>query len=174
MTRRKFRDLLLIYLVVAILGAAYGLYVGVSGGRAAAELLSKESFTEELKEEMQDFYRYMSERQSIKSTISTVSIVLVILSWIGLFKFWKPARILFCAYLFVAYAVSPFLDIGLDGLSITSELYGFYCSLLMERPGAVAQILATINIAFDTAIVLIVFSAYGSSLFNNVQPESHT
>ena len=156
MTRSNFRDLLLIYLMLAILGAAYGIYVGVSGGESAAELLSKENFEGNFEKEVRDFHRYISERQTFRSSITAISIILVVVSWIGLFKFWNPARVIFCGYLFFAYLVSPFLDFRLEGLPVDSKLYGFYCNLFMQRPGAIANMLAPINIAFATTVALII------------------
>ncbi len=174
MTRRKFRDLLLIYLAVAILSSAFGLYVGVTAGRSAAELVSKSKFDQDIEKEINEFQRLVSDRQSNISIITYITIILVIVSWIGLFKFWKPARLLFCAYLFFAYMLRPFLGSGLEGLPVDSELYSFYCSIFMERPNAVANILATINIAFDTIIVVAIFSASGKEVFISDGSENYT
>ena len=165
MTRRNFRDLLLAYLTVAIVSAAYGLYVGVTAGKSAAELVTKSTFDQDIEKEIREFQRLVADRQSSISTITTITVVLVIASWVGLFKFWKPARILFCAYLFFAYLLRPFWGSGFEELPVDSELYGFYCSIFMERPGAVANILATVNIAFDTVIVVAIFSTPGKKLF---------
>lgn len=174
MNRRRFRDLLLVYLAVAILGAAYGLYVGVSAGRSAGDLVAKINFDQDLQKEITEFQRTVSDRQSRISIITSITMLLVIIAWIGLFLFWKPARILFCTYLVFAYLIRPWLGSGFEGVPVDSALYGFYCSIFMERPNAIATILATLNIAFDTIIVIVIFSSAGTKLFTNVEIKNYT
>ena len=150
------------------------MYVGFTAGASAGELVAEVNFDESLKKDIDQFYKSISDRQSTSSIITTVSLLLLVVSWIGLFKFWKPARVSFCIYLVLAYLIGSIFDFRFEGLPVENQLFAFYCKVLMDQPGALAKILGTIIIAFDTIVVLVIFSTYGRDLFVTVDEKNYT
>ena len=173
MTRRKFRDLLLIYLLLALAGSAYGIYLGTTFGRAAGELVSKIEIDASVKKDIEQFHEFASEGQAASTYISTASLLLLIAAWVGLFNFWKPARVIFGGYLLLVYLLSPIFEFDPGEIPAGNRLFDFYCRVLMDHPGFMAEILGTVTTAFDTLLALVVFTASGSHLFDKNDAKSH-
>ena len=174
MTRRLFRDILLVYALYWLIAVAYSIYVGTTlgpeAGKAAAELINNK----ELMQELVAHTEQSSQIQSIRWSITIITSCLIVITWIGLFKFWKPARILFLINLGLIYLLSPIVDYYFTIQLMESPLAEFYNSLYLMSQNPIVKILGTVGTAISTCIAMIIYTCSGKTLFDESSQQNYT
>ena len=174
MTRRQFRDLLLIYALYWLIALAYGVYIATTLSDTAIEFATELQANEELQKQVRSFTDSFSSAQTTKTTLGAATSLLALISWIGLFKFWKPARVIFLVYLALAYFLAPITNYSYSKLLLNGPLSDYYGALFINNLNPFAVILGTAGTAFNTLIVIIIFTTFGRNLFDEPGDQNYT
>ena len=174
MTRRQFRHLLLIYVLYWLIALAYSVYIGTTLGDTADEFVSEMLANEELQKQVHKFTDSFSSAQTTETTLVAATSLLALISWIGLFKFWKPARVIFLVHLALAYLLAPITNYSYYKLLLNGPLSDHYSALSIINLNPFIVILGTARTAFDTLIVIVIFTILGRNLFDEPGDQNHT
>ena len=121
MTKAQFRKILWLSALVALLMAVIGGYYGFLIGQNSMGLHEKLMADKELQNSITSSLNSISTIKLVNSSVGATAILLSIVSWVGLFFFWAPARVIFVISLPITYIIAPVTSTLLS-MAIQSEL----------------------------------------------------
>ena len=167
MTKSYFRKILLLYAVTWIFLGAIGVYYGYQLAQNMPDIHGKLMTDEFISIEIKNKMDSLSTFTLIKSIINYSAIILGLISWVGLYLLWHPARLLFVASIVLSYFIVPVvsnvysIDLNKGVLSemiAQSNIPSFepWSQLALVTMGLISGVLLTI-----------IFSSLGNQLFNS-------
>lgn len=168
MTKAQFRKILWLSALVALLMAFIGSYYGYLIGQNSMELHEKLMSDKEFQNRITNSFNSISTIKLVNSSVGAIAILLSVISWVGLFFFWAPARVIFIINLPITYIIAPVTSTLLT-MAIQSEL-----PPELTRPPnipmleAASQSLIAISALIQGALLIILFSSIGKNLFGNI------
>jgi hypothetical protein len=157
MNQSQFRGLLIVYAVGWLILAAFSGYLGLLLGAEA--LMSDEALQPQAATARETVLGLLMGLLAFGGT------VLAVVAWLGLFVFWKPARILYAIYLGLVYLALP----SVGGILHSSEQANVSASLLLQLQSPWIEALESITALLEGAILVIVFSRVGAHLFEKTR-----
>jgi hypothetical protein len=157
MNRFQFRGLLITYAVGWLVLGAYSGHYGLLLAEEA--LMSDEIHQPQAANAWEDVLGLLG-----AGLVGFGGTMLAVITWIGLFFFWKPARILYAVYLGLVYLLLPLVG----GILYSSTEADASTSLSQVQTPWIDALGSIISL-LDGAILVIIFSAVGSHLFGVVR-----
>jgi len=167
MTKTQFRKVLWLSALVALLMAVIGGYYGYLIGQISMGLHEKLMSDKEFQNSITSSLNSISKIKLVNSSVGAIAILLSIISWVGLFFFWAPARVIFVISLPMTYIIAPATSTLLS-MAMQSELP----PELITPPNipileAASQSLIAISAIIQGALLIILFSNMSKPLFGN-------
>ena len=165
MTKTQFRRILWLSALVTLLMAVIGGYYGYIIGQNSMGLHEKMMADKEFQNSIISSLNSISTIKLVNSSVGTIAILLSIASWVGLFFFWTPARVIFVISLPITYIIAPvtstLLSLAMQN-ELPPELIAPPNILILE---AASQSLVAISAIIQGALLIILFSNMSKHLF---------
>lgn len=148
---------------MAVIGGYYGYLIAQSNTGLHDRLMSDKEFQNSITSSLNS----ISTIKFVNSSVGAIAILLSIVSWVGLFFFWAPARVIFVINLPITYIIAPVTSTLLS-MAIQSELPPeFTTPPNIPMLEATSQSLVVIGALVQGALLIVLFSNMGKPLFGN-------
>jgi hypothetical protein len=158
MNQSQFRGLLIVYAVGWLILAAHSFYYGLL--LAEETLMANEAPQPQAGSAWESVLWFLG-----GGLVGFGGTMLAVVAWLGLFVFWKPARVLYAVYLALVYVLVPLVG----GVLLSSGEVDVTTSVVSPLQMPWLQALRSIISLLEGAILVVVFSGVGAHLFEKTR-----